>query len=678
MPAASLAYTSRLTLIERMIARLERRSVQLETISSKYWRARRVIFAGFSLMALVACGYAGTKIGVGLAGVFLTLFALVALYHRRVQDSITRTALMLEIKRVQLARINIDWDLLPATEPSQDDEENESSPETAHPFESDLDITGERSLLRLLDSSITTEGSQRLRSWLLNTSPDLFVIEKRQLLVRELSMHALLRDKLQLLSAAARKDARISARLKDKKGRSNRWKSGPLISWITSAAREKSLGPIVTVLAILAVLNITLIALAVQGFIPHLWPIVLLAYFGVMIAKQSRIATAWEELQDLETALSRFNPVFQYLETRKFTNTPGLAEICSPFTDDEKKPSVEFRRLERLAAALGLRTNAMLWFAVHVVVPWDFFFTYRLELIKKDLAQLFPRWLGAWYELEALNSLANFAYLNPGYAYPTFLSPSADPSLQHQLPTSIGAFAARQLCHPLLKPAVKVCNDFELGQDEKIVVLTGSNMSGKSTFLRTVGANLCLAYAGAPVNAASLETSLFRVFTCIKVSDSVQDGLSYFYAEVKRLKALLAATELDDPRSALFLIDEIFRGTNSRERRIGSRAYIRALSQLNAMGLVSTHDLELAKLADEIPGVVNKHFREEVQEGKMVFEYKLRPGPCPTTNALQIMQLEGLPTEEGSNGDSGSTPTGLRLGATRTCQPRNDPERSIP
>jgi DNA mismatch repair ATPase MutS len=171
-------------------------------------------------------------------------------------------------------------------------------------------------------------------------------------------------------------------------------------------------------------------------------------------------------------------------------------------------------------------------------------------------------------------------------------------------------------------------------------------MAGKSTFLRTVGVNLCLAYAGAPVNASRMQTSLFRIFTCIKVSDSVQDGLSYFYAEVKRLQALLAATEVADPRAVLFLIDEIFRGTNSRERLIGSRSYIRALTERNALGLVATHDLELVKLADEIKGVANFHFREEVQEGKMVFDYKLRPGPCPTTNALHIMRLEGLPVKE--------------------------------
>jgi DNA mismatch repair ATPase MutS len=268
----------------------------------------------------------------------------------------------------------------------------------------------------------------------------------------------------------------------------------------------------------------------------------------------------------------------------------------------------------------------------NALVPWDFYFSYRLELVKKEIAHLLPRWLDAWHELESLNSLANFAYLNPSYVFPERIA-AAD------------RFVARSLGHPLLKPGWKVCNDFELDQHQRIVILTGSNMAGKSTFLRTVGVNLALAYAGAPVNAASMQTSLFRLFTCIKVSDSVQDGLSYFYAEVKRLQALLAATETDDGLPLLFLIDEIFRGTNSRERLIGSRSYIRELSQRRSMGLVATHDLELIKLADEIKGVTNYHFREEVSNGRMVFDYRLRPGPCPTTNALKIMRLEGLPVE---------------------------------
>src|SRR6185295_4995758 len=159
-----------------------------------------------------------------------------------------------------------------------------------------------------------------------------------------------------------------------------------------------------------------------------------------------------------------------------------------------------------------------------------------------EIAQLLPRWLDAWHELEALNSLANFAYLNPDYAFPRIASDA-------------NRFAAHSLGHPLLKPEMKVCNDFELDQEQRIVILTGSNMAGKSTFLRTVGVNLCLAYAGAPVNADRLQTSLFRLFTCIKVSDSVQDGLSYFYAEVKRLKQLLTAAEKRNDMPVMFLID---------------------------------------------------------------------------------------------------------------------------
>jgi DNA mismatch repair ATPase MutS len=309
-----------------------------------------------------------------------------------------------------------------------------------------------------------------------------------------------------------------------------------------------------------------------------------------------------------------------------------LAEICAPFVDQDKRPSVEIRRLGTLAAALGVRTNPLLWFLVHLVLPWDFIFTHRLEQLRNELAHLLPRWLDAWYELEALNSLANFAYLNPHYVFP-------------EISSEDNRFAAQNLGHPLLSYETRVCNDFELDQHRRIVILTGSNMAGKSTFLRTIGVNLSLAYAGSPVNANNLQTSLFRPFTCIKVSDSVQDGLSYFYAEVKRLTALLTAAKTDDPLPLLFLIDEIFRGTNSRERLIGSRSYIRALSNSNVVGLVATHDLELVKLADEIDGVVNFHFREDVSDGRMVFDYRLRSGPCPTTNALTIMRLEGLPVD---------------------------------
>jgi hypothetical protein len=615
-----------LKILERMIVRLTRRGTQLEAISSKYWIARRILFISGAVLSLFSCRYAGTTSGWMLAVFFLIVFGVIAAYHKRVRDSLGANSLMIGIKNVQVSRIHLDW--VKFSRPT----DARAFTDPGHPFESDLDITGTRSLHQLLDSAVTMGGSDRLRSWLLNSTPDISTIEKRQSLVRELQGHSLFRDKLQLVSAVASQEASHKTNKSRQSALFSRMDSNKLVGWITGGVATESLRSLVVLLSFLAGLNIALIVLAVLGLVPHVWPISLVLYFGIMNARQSRIATAWEELQELEKTLRRFRAVFLYLESRGYKNSPGLAEICSPFLDPAKRPSAELKRLERLAAALGLRTNAFLWLLVHAFVPWDFFFTHRLNLLKGELAKLLPRWLDAWYELEALNSLANFAYLNSDYVFPEV---NVGPPI----------FGAHALGHPLLKADSKVCNDFELDDQTEIAILTGSNMAGKSTFLRTVGVNLCLAYAGAPVNAKHLRVSLFRVFTCIKVSDSVQDGLSYFYAEVKRLKALLSTGAEKDAPPLMFLIDEIFRGTNSRERLIGARAFVRALSQLHTLGLIATHDLELVKLADEIAGAANFHFREEVRDGQMVFDYQLRTGPCPTTNALHIMRLEGLPVD---------------------------------
>jgi hypothetical protein len=610
----------RLEQLNKQIARLTRRTDVLNDISRKYWNVRRIIFVTGVLVALAFCNFAGSTVAWIAAALLVAVFSIVTIFHNRVRDSLTRNSLLIDIKQTHIARIRLDWDRIPPADLS-------IQPLAGHPFETDLDITGERSLHRLLDSAVTQEGSDRLKSWLLNARPDADLIAHRQALVRELKDHSVFRDKLQLLSAVARISTSRPSRSKNTP---RHWNSKILVEWIERSNTKGSLLPLVVFLSILAGLNIVAMNLASLNVIPQIWPLTFLIYFGAMLLSRSRIAHASGELFELEKALTHFKTVFGYLESRCYQNTPGLAQVCAAFGEKGKQPSAEMRRLGRLAAALGVRTNPLLSFLIHVFVPWDFIFTYRFDLVKKEIADLLPRWLEAWHELEALNSLANFAYLNPHYAFPELIS---DPN----------RLAGRNLGHPLLRPESKVCNDFELDHDQRIVILTGSNMAGKSTFLRTIGVNLALAYAGAPVNAERLQVFLFRLFTCIKVSDSVQDGLSYFYAEVKRLQALLAATKAGDSLPVLFLIDEIFRGTNSRERLIGSRSYIRALSEGTSMGLVATHDLELIKLADEIDGVVNFHFREEVREGRMVFDYRLRPGPCPTTNALTIMRLEGLP-----------------------------------
>jgi MutS domain V len=608
---------ARLPSLERRRARLERRAIRLDRISNRYWATRRVLFIVTGLLSFFLCKYSGQTAALVVAGLLVLVFGFVALKHRTVQDAIGRNSLMRDIKQAQLARIRLDWDHMPSPD--------QPLPDRTHPFEADLDITGVRSLHRLLDTAVTTEGSQRLRSWLTSTRPEPERIGKRQALVRELQTYSLFREQLQLQATlASEKHA----------GQARQWESKLVVAWLAHPTSNESLRGVVWLLGLLAALNLTLFVLYFLGLVPLLWPFVFVVYVAVMIARQDRITRAWGEVLELEKVLRRFRTVFRYLESRHYGRRPGLAEVCAPFREQRKRPSRELIRVGRMAAALGVRTNVLLWLIVNALLPWDFYFTHRLELLKEELGQLLPAWLDAWYELEAVNSLANFAYLNPDYVFP-------------EIDTSFTGYQASGLGHPLLKREVKVCNDFQLLEPEcKIAILTGSNMAGKSTFVRTVGINLCLAYAGAPVNAARLRVSPFRIFTCINVSDSVHDGISYFYAEVKRLRALLAAAEMVDDLPLLFLIDEIFRGTNNRERHLGGRAFLRTLaSGRSSVGIISTHDLELVKLADEIGGLANLHFRDEIRAGRMIFDYHLHPGPCATTNALEIMRLEGLPTE---------------------------------
>jgi hypothetical protein len=418
----------------------------------------------------------------------------------------------------------------------------------------------------------------------------------------------------------------------------DRWEGERVLAWLERDATHGSLLPWVVVLGALAATNFVLYALHTMALVPRLWPFSLLLYVGLYISKSSAVRDLFEDAYRLEKSLQQLRAVLQHLETYRYDHTPHLARLCIPFWQTSPRPSVAVKRVVRIAGAASVQKANIFGVLLNVLVPWDFFFAYRFNRSKERIRTQLPIWIDTWYELEALSALATFGYLNPDYVFPEIRS--ADTNAQGPV------FHACGIGHPLIRADVRVCNDIVLDALGEFLMITGSNMSGKSTFLRTLGVNLCLAYAGAPVNASAMQTIVFRLFTCMNVSDSVTDGISYFYAEVRRLKALLQALQTPDERPLFFLIDEIFRGTNNRERLIGSRAYIQALMGGNGVGLISTHDLELVKLSDGVTGIRNYHFREDVVQGRMVFDYQLRSGPCPTTNALTIMEMEGLPVPE--------------------------------
>jgi len=268
-------------------------------------------------------------------------------------------------------------------------------------------------------------------------------------------------------------------------------------------------------------------------------------------------------------------------------------------------------------------------------VPWDLWFVGKLDRLITRLRTTLPEWLDTIGIFDAASALARFAYLNPDYLWPQLEAGNTDPAIR--------GLTARSLGHPLIARARRITNDLDLRGEGHILLVTGSNMSGKSTFLRTVGINLCLAQAGGPVCARDFSWTWLRLYCCIRVTDALDEGLSYFYAEVKRLKVILDAVQNTNHHPVLFLIDEIYRGTNNRERLAGSEAFVQALQQSRGLGMISTHDLELTGLASRNGHIQNAHFQETVEGGALQFDYRLRTGPCPTTNALRIMAQEGLP-----------------------------------
>lgn len=600
--------TTRRRALQNQIARLNQRLKRLQAQSNRFSIYRLLTFLAGMATALFCYYLLSREVGWALIAATLVAFNIIAYYHRRIVRSITSHEIWSELKSTQIARMDLNWESIPLSSTTPSDPE--------HPFEIDLDLTGKKSLHQLVDTAVSREGSARLKNWLLATETDLNEISRRQEAVRELTPLTRFRSKLWLTIRLVTKET---------------LDGNKLLEVLSDSTTSKSLRWLLPLSAVLAVITMILFALNQLALMRAWWIVSLIVYGLFYFFNKKLYAAMMDEVVEISDELTKLKAILYYLENYSTRQHRHLHRMCQSFQNTAARPSAVLHRMAVIATLIGLRMNPMMRLLLNVTVPWDFFLARRLDTLKKGIAGRLPKWLDALYELEATNSLANFAYLNPDYAFPELRDDGAP------------GFSARKLGHPLIYDAQRVGNDFSFNKLGEIAIVTGSNMSGKSTFLKTIGVNLALAYAGGPVAAEALQTSRFRVFTCIKINDSVTDGFSFFYAEVRRLKRLLDELQKINQPPLLFLIDEIFRGTNNRERLIGSQSYIRALAGGHGVGMISTHDLELTKLAESIVGLTNYHFREEVVAGKMVFDFKLRLGPCPTTNALKIMQMEGLP-----------------------------------
>jgi len=603
--------------LKRIIRRAHELLSRGEHASQQYSRWRLGIFLTGFLVCLILYKSEWYHLGNFALALFLVIFFTVTQYHSRLKHRLHRLRLWRHIKEAHLARLRLDWSNIPS---------RAFTPPAGHTYAGDLDITGTHSLLELVDVTFSVPGQARLMNWFLTqnqTSLEKATWSERQQLVKELKALTLLRDRMILETQLLSSDPLSGDRI---------------YSLLEKPVEFSHLKTLVIVAGGLCLVTFSLFLGWGLWEIPGYWIVSFGCYVVLYFSNAGHLSPVFGRVLALRHELEKLEAIARRLEHQSFHNFPTLQNLSLPLTSSPHRPSASLRQLARLSHALSVKAHPLVHLVLNALVPWDMALTHRLTQVCSFLRPTLPIWLDRIATIDAASSLATFAYLNPTYHWPhreTSPKDTQSPSLR-----------ATNLGHPLIPAKRRITNDIDLRDRGQILLVTGSNMSGKSTFLRTIGINVCLAQAGAPVCAEAFDWTWMRLFCCIRVTDSLEEGLSYFYAEVKRLKVILDAVTERTKQPVLFLIDEIYKGTNNRERLRGSESFIQALRQGNGLGLITTHDLELAHLETDGKGVINVHFQESVEGGKLLFDYRLRPGPCPTTNALRIMAQEGLPIPE--------------------------------
>jgi ABC-type multidrug transport system fused ATPase/permease subunit len=495
-----------------------------------------------------------------------------------------------------------------------------------HPYALDLDIFGAASLFQLLNDTRTRMGARRLATWLAGPAPDA-AITTRQRAVKELGEVHGWRESIAVAGAHASETSPDPE---------------PLLAW---GERPPVLPPAAWPKAAAWLGTISVIAVAIACSHPAIpgW-VFLIPYavnMTVTILLTKKLQPVIEAVSERAEDLERYGEMLALVEEQSF-ESEGLRALQERLRATGIRSSEEIRRLARIVSILDARRNGAFRALIGPGLLWDLHCAFALERWQSRAGKGARGWLRALADIEALASMGTFCFEHPSFTFP-----SIEAGPLH--------FRAEGLGHPLINDDVRVVNDVTLPDPGSVLLVTGSNMSGKSTLLRSMGIAAVLALAGAPVCARSLRMSGCVLRTSMRVSDSLKDGISRFYAELLKIKQVTQTAEQGTP--VLFLLDEILHGTNSRERHIGARSIIRTLVDCGSMGAVSTHDLALASLADELPERVQLvHLQEQVVDGKMVFDYRLREGVVKSGNALRWMRHVGLRVDEPAGEPSGATP----------------------
>ena len=561
-------------------------------------------------------GFDGDVTAFASAAVLFVAFGVLVAVHARVEDRAMRCEALRIVNARAIARDDRDWDALPDGSPPA------GIRSEGHPYAVDLDLFGRASVFQWIGPAATTYGSHTLAGWLLSPA-ETGEIQLRQAAVAELARLDEWREQLAAHGVIS--------------GRSARESIDSFLRWAESTEPPLPYyGSIRALVYVLLVLIWVPLTLDLTGLMPNaIWGIPLLAGVTLSFFTAGLLSKFFERAGVAERTIRQYGDLLAHIDRQPFSS-PRLLALGKRLEADEKVHAPQaMRMLNRILGFADLRRGAaLLHFPIQAFTLWDFHWLFALERWRRHVGARVRDWFDATGEIDALACLATIHYDNPHWCFPAI--------------TGTPVYQAEALGHPLLADPRRVPNDVELGPPGTVLLVTGSNMSGKSTLLRAIGVNAVLAEAGAPVCARSLRMPPCDIQTSIRIQDSLERGVSYFMAALARLKGVIDAAERDrvaagERRVLFYLLDEILQGTNSAERGIAVQAVAQHLLDAGAIGAMTTHDLNLAAEEPLKSHARLVHFSETVDDhGEMSFDYTLRQGIATSRNALRLMKLIGI------------------------------------
>lgn len=590
---------------------------RLARISFRYSILRGVLFLAFVAclaVILVRGGQPGWVWWAG-AGFWLIAFLAVLPYHDRIIQRQRRQGELRTINEEGLLRLARDWAALPVPSLPQPED-------TERPIARDLNLFGRASLAHLLGTVHAPPGKIALASWLVHPALPEEIIE-RQETVAELAPEINLRQEIE-----------VGVRPMEKSPPDLE----PFLRWAESEPWLLRRTGLVWLARLLAVATPAALIAVIATPLP-LGVFLLLATINLALGYSFRERThsVFNRVEAREDQFQLYADALEHIAGRPY-NAAGLQRLAAEVTAGDEPAHRWMDLLHRRVELSDVRHSSYLYLPLQALLVWDLHVLHLLERWQRDAGPRVRGWLAALGRFEALSALAGLRFDHPDWAFPVVIK-EAD------------RFDAKELGHPLIADDRRVTNDVTVGPPGTFLLVTGSNMSGKSTLLRAIGVNAVLAQAGGPVCAASLRMPPVRLATSILVEDSLVEGVSFFMAELKRVQRIVEEADRAhaEGRTLLYLLDEVLRGTNSQERQVAIRRVLLHLLRKGAIGAISTHDLQLAEMADLKAAMVPVHFRETLHPGgdpPMTFDYKMRPGIATTVNALKLMELVGLRPED--------------------------------